>query len=54
MTDQGMSEAGGNVSNEDADLDRLVQKASTPSLASLFQAGKDAGLLQAGKEYGST
>lgn len=36
------------------ELDKLVEKASTPNLASLFRKGKEAGLIQAGKEYGNT
>lgn len=36
------------------ELDKLVEKASTPNLASLFRKGKEAGLIQTGKEYGNT
>jgi hypothetical protein len=39
---------------EEDELDRMVEKASTPSLADLFRQGKKSGLIQAGKEYGST
>lgn len=41
------------MDNED-ELDQLVQRASVPSLASLFKKGKEAGLIQPGKEYGHT
>ena len=56
MTTKNPSEVSdpGTTMEADADLDQLVQKASTPSLATLFQRGKDAGLLKPGKEYGSS
>lgn len=34
-------------------MDQMVQRASVPNLASLFKAGKDAGLIKPGKEYGN-
>jgi hypothetical protein len=40
------------VDDEDT-MDALVQRASTPNLASLFKAGKDAGLIKAGPQYGN-
>ena len=39
---------------DEAAMDRMVQTASTPSLATLFQRGKDAGLLKPQQEYGHT
>lgn len=39
------------VSDPDARLDRMVAAASVPNLASLFQRGKDAGLLKPAVEY---
>lgn len=36
----------------DAALDDLVEKGSIPTLASLFQAGKDAGLIKPSVAYG--
>ncbi len=35
-------------------LDSLVEQASVPNLAALFQAAKDQGLIQAQQEYGHT
>lgn len=40
------------VDDEDI-MDQLVQRASTPNLASLFQRGKAAGLIKPGKDYGN-
>jgi len=51
MTTTKVSDPGATL-NED-DLDTMVQRASTPNLATLFQRGKDAGLITAGKEYGN-
>lgn len=34
--------------------DAMIQAASAPSLATLFQRGKDAGLIKPGKEYGNS
>ena len=42
------------VSITEEQLDQLVQRASVPNLASLFQAGKDAGLIQPVTVYGET
>lgn len=42
------------LSAADDSLDQMVQAASTPSLATLFQRAKDAGLIKPAKEYGST
>lgn len=42
------------LSVADDSLDTMIQKASVPNLATLFQRGKDAGLIQPGKEYGET
>lgn len=39
---------------DEQDLDDLVQRASTPSLASLFKRGKEKGLLKPQQEYGHT
>lgn len=49
-----VSDPGTTISEEEAALDILVEKASTPRLADLFRQGKKSGLIQAGKEYGST
>lgn len=38
----------------EGELDQLVAAASMPSLATLFQRGKEQGLIKPGKEYGST
>lgn len=55
MTDQKVSEVPASVNlNDEEQLDELVRKASTPSLATLFQSAKDRGLLKPGKEYGNT
>jgi hypothetical protein len=35
-------------------LDQLVQQASVPNLAALFQTAKDQGLIKAQVEYGHT
>lgn len=35
------------------DLDHLVERASIPNLATLFQQGKEKGLIKPGKEYAS-
>ena len=40
------------VSDPDATIDRMVERASRPSLATLFQRGKAAGLIQPATEYG--
>lgn len=52
-----LSDPSGSVGSDDtaeADLDRMVQAASVPNLATLFKRGKDAGLIKAdGFEYGS-
>lgn len=42
------------LSAEEASMDQMVQAASVPSLASLFQKAKDTGLIKPMKEYGST
>lgn len=49
-----VSEVGTTISEEEAALDQLIERSSTPRLADLFKAGKKSGLIQAGKEYGST
>ena len=41
------------VVDEDT-LDEMVRRASTPNLASLFQRGKDAGLIKPTSNYGET
>ena len=51
-TDPKLSEVSTTLSEDQ--LDKLVEKASTPNLASLFRKGKEAGLIQTGKEYGNT
>lgn len=43
---------GHSMSVSDDSLDTLVEAASAPSLASLFQQAKDAGHIKAGVEYG--
>lgn len=43
---------GGNVSVETDSMDTMIESASTPSLATLFQRGKDAGLLKPTTGYG--
>lgn len=48
------SSKGGTVSEGTDSMDQLVQAASVPSLATLFQRGKDAGLLKAVTGYSST
>lgn len=45
---------GRELSVADDSLDQMVQAASTPSLATLFQRAKDAGLIKPVKEYGTT
>lgn len=43
---------GEKVSDPDARLDELVESASVPNLAALFQQGKKAGLLKPTTGYG--
>lgn len=45
---------GAGMSEDDTTMDALVQRASTPSLASLFKAGQSAGLIKPAIEYGHT
>lgn len=40
------------VSVADDSLDTLVEQASTPTLAQLFQRAKDQGLIQPQQQYG--
>lgn len=48
-------ECGTTIMSDPADsLDTLVAQASIPNLAALFKAGKQAGLIQPGQEYGQT
>lgn len=42
------------MSVDDGTMDEMIRRASTPNLASLFKAGKAAGLITPGKEYGHT
>lgn len=42
----------GAVSEDDDSLDHMVRQASTPSLATLFKRGKQAGLLKPTTSYG--
>ena len=42
------------VSVVDDRMDLMVQQASVPNLAALFKQAKAAGVIAAGKEYGST
>lgn len=42
------------VSDVDETMDAMVQQASIPNLASLFKAGKKAGLIKPVAEYGQT
>jgi len=46
-----VSEPGTTITSED-ELDHLVQRASVPSLASLFKAGKEKGLIKPTTGYG--
>lgn len=46
------SSKGGTVSEDTDTMDSMVQAASVPSLATLFQRGKDAGLLKPTTGYG--
>ena len=48
------NERGGEVSDPDTKMDTLVEAASIPNLAALFQKGKDAGLIKPGVEYGGS
>lgn len=43
-----------NMSAQDATLDELVERASRPTLSSLYQRGKDAGLIKPAQDYGHT
>lgn len=43
---------GHSVSVADDTLDQMVEEASAPNLATLFQQAKDAGHIKAGFEYG--
>lgn len=56
MADQTMADMlfGEPVSVADDSLDSLVEAASTPDLATLFQQAKDAGHIKAVQEYGFT
>lgn len=45
---------GGTVSEDDGSLDQLVEAASVPNLAALFEAGKKAGLLKPVTGYSPT
>lgn len=47
-----VSDPSGTLSDDD--LDQMVERDSRPNLATLFQRGKDAGLIKPGKEYGSS
>lgn len=42
----------GSIDKSEADMDTMIQAASVPNLASLFQAGKDAGLIKPTTMYG--
>ena len=49
--------SGGKVSEVGTNMevsDEMMERASVPNLASLFQRGKEAGLIKPGKEYGSS
>lgn len=46
-------DCGAVLSDEDGKMEALIQSASIPNLASLFQAGKDRGLIKASAEYGN-
>lgn len=48
----GVSETGTKM-DEDDKLDQMVQRASVPSLASLFKQGKEQGLIKPTSNYGS-
>lgn len=39
---------------DEASMDQMVQAASIPSLGTLFQRGKEKGLLKPQQEYGSS
>lgn len=57
MTHENTSSAGEGVSEVDTtlsdDMDEMVRKASTPNLATLFQRGKQKGLIKPVKDYGA-
>lgn len=40
-----------NMSDQDASLDQMVERASRPSLATLYQRGKDSGVIQPVQDY---
>lgn len=46
-------ECGEVLSVDEDTMDAMVKAASVPNLATLFQRGKDRGLIKAGTEYGS-
>ena len=48
-----VSDVGTRIGGDEGDLDRMVERASVPNLAALFKRGKEAGLIQPGKEYGN-
>jgi hypothetical protein len=41
-----------NVSDPDVTLEELIEKASVPNLAALYQKGRESGVLKPGVEYG--
>jgi hypothetical protein len=49
---KGVCPTHGIVSEVDASLDRMVEAASVPNLASLFSQAKAKGVITPGKEYG--
>jgi hypothetical protein len=52
MAEHDTGSKGGTVSVDDGSLDQMVEAASVPNLAALFQAGKKAGLLKPTTGYG--
>lgn len=50
----GMSANGGSAPDADDTMDTMIQRASTPTLASLYRKGKESGLIKPGQEYGHT
>lgn len=56
MTGEGKVSVTTDTVSEDDELEALVEqdrKANAPTLAQMFQRGKDAGLIKPGKEYGN-
>jgi hypothetical protein len=50
--DTKLSEGSASLTGPDDELDAMVSKASRPTLASLFEQGKNAGLIKSVAAYG--